>query len=531
MDRLACVDLPAFPLQLVRKRHPDWAGHPVVVVARDEPHAEVTWVDEAARAVGVLPGHRYAHALSLAPNLRADVIDAGVVAAAVDEVCGRLRAYSPEVEACADAPGVFWLDATGLERLFRSLQRWAREIYADLRGHGFEAALALGYTRFGTYAVARSNRSGVTVFRDEASEHGAARDVPLARLGVEPRLRDQLRRLGVVTVGELIHLPAGGVLERFGSEALRLHRLAAGEQWDPLRPRAPREPVERHLIFDDPERDTERILHALRGALDALLEQLLRARQVLSRVFLEFVLDHAQVDEGRRGRRRSRGSRRGRAGAGVRYLELTGEGGQRVRIDSLRPAEPTLDAAVLMRLLRLRLESAPPAAGVRELRIRVDAQLATREQLDLFRHRPRRDLSAANEALARLRAELGDDAVRKAIVRDGHLPEAQYGWEPLDKVVLPEPRVLEARPLIRRIRARPRLLPPQDNRFREDGWLLGGLQQGPVTRVIGPYIVSGGWWSGGIHREYHFAETRRGDVLWVYYDRRRRRWFEHGRVE
>jgi len=34
-----------------------------------------------------------------------------------------------------------------------------------------------------------------------------------------------------------------------------------------------------------------------------------------------------------------------------------------------------------------------------------------------------------------------------------------------------------------------------------------------------------------VRREYHFAETQRGELLWIYYDRTRRRWFLHGRVE
>jgi len=48
--------------------------------------------------------------------------------------------------------------------------------------------------------------------------------------------------------------------------------------------------------------------------------------------------------------------------------------------------------------------------------------------------------------------------------------------------------------------------------------------------MIGPYVVSGGWWARPVHREYHFAETLRGDLLWVYYDRQRRRWFLQGEV-
>ena len=35
MDRMACVDLQAFPLQLLLKRHADWQSRPVVVVDHD----------------------------------------------------------------------------------------------------------------------------------------------------------------------------------------------------------------------------------------------------------------------------------------------------------------------------------------------------------------------------------------------------------------------------------------------------------------------------------------------------------------
>ena len=68
-------------------------------------------------------------------------------------------------------------------------------------------------------------------------------------------------------------------------------------------------------------------------------------------------------------------------------------------------------------------------------------------------------------------------------------------------------------------------------RHESDGWMPRGLKQGPVIRVLGPYVVSGGWWRRPVHREYHFAETQKGELLWIYYDRGRRRWYLHGRVE
>ena len=84
--------------------------------------------------------------------------------------------------------------------------------------------------------------------------------------------------------------------------------------------------------------------------------------------------------------------------------------------------------------------------------------------------------------------------------------------------------------LVRRLFGKPVPLSSR-SRNEPDGWMLRGLQQGPVVRVLGPYIVSGGWWRKAVHREYHFAETQKGELLWVYYDRVRRRWFLHGMVD
>jgi len=44
-------------------------------------------------------------------------------------------------------------------------------------------------------------------------------------------------------------------------------------------------------------------------------------------------------------------------------------------------------------------------------------------------------------------------------------------------------------------------------------------------------VISGGWWVQPIHREYYFTHTQRGEMLWVYYDRPRDRWFLQGAVE
>lgn len=497
MDRLACVDLPAFPLQLLLRRHPEWNELPAVVVAEDKPQGIVLWVNERARQSRVLPGQRYAHALSLARELRAGVVGARDIAEGVAAVAEMLRDFTPEVEAADGEPGVFWLDATGLGSLFKTVGVWARSIRKRLREAGFTSTVVAGFSRFGTYAVARERGRAVAVFADRDAEREAAERVPLERLDIDPGLRDTLHKLGVFSIGAFLRLPAGGLLERFGPQAFWLHSLAAGDRWDPLQPQHAPDKLEQTVLLDDPETDVERLLFSIKRALDPLLEALALSTQALSALVIDFALYRHEPDR-------------------ARHI--------------IRPAEPTLDARSLLRLVHLRLESSPPPAGVEEILLTAASVRATREQLSLFRQKPRRDLRAANEAFARLRAELGDGAVVRARLRDGHLPEARYTWEALECAAHPHPRAVEVRPLIRRIHA-PVPLPPQNHQVRDDGWLLQGLEHGAVQRFIGPYIVSGGWWHGEVHREYHFAEMKRGECLWIYYDRRRRRWFVQGQVE
>lgn len=52
-----------------------------------------------------------------------------------------------------------------------------------------------------------------------------------------------------------------------------------------------------------------------------------------------------------------------------------------------------------------------------------------------------------------------------------------------------------------------------------------------MVRMHGPFRISGGWWVKTVERDYYYVETQRGDVLWVFYDRPRRRWFLHGFVD
>ena len=202
-----------------------------------------------------------------------------------------------------------------------------------------------------------------------------------------------------------------------------------------------------------------------------------------------------------------------------------------VHTERSRPAAPTLDVVLLMNLVRLRLESLALGAGVTEVRVASRASPTAAVQQGLFVERPRRDRDAAERALARVRAEFGDEAVVRALLREAHLPEARFVWEPVGTVPLPEP----ARGGVPADGAA-HPCPPDPRCRRAAGSRVGlpvcGTQR-PDTCAISRdriwSLAAGG--DSAVRREYYFVRLRDGDMLWVYYDRRRRRWRWQGQVE
>jgi protein ImuB len=182
---------------------------------------------------------------------------------------------------------------------------------------------------------------------------------------------------------------------------------------------------------------------------------------------------------------------------------------------SIKPAEPTLDARQLLDLVRLRLEAMPLPAPASSLTLEVTGLLVTAEQMRLMTSPPRRDLAAADRALARIIAELGPDAVTRAVLQDAHLPEASFRFERLDHVCFPRPEVLQQvqePPAIRRVWAKPVEITSREH----------------MTQIAGPYVICGGWWARQVTRHYYYVETESGDLLYCFYDAERDRFMVHG---
>jgi protein ImuB len=243
------------------------------------------------------------------------------------------------------------------------------------------------------------------------------------------------------------------------------------------------EPQTQLVHFDTPEISTERLIFIVKRLLDSLMAALVAQAHAVVELTLWMKLDDRTT-----------------------------------RTEQVRPATSTLDVTQLLTLIRLRLDALRLSSGIATLRITATTCPATSEQRRLFPHHARRDPELANQAFARLRAEFGERSVVRARIGNAHLPAAQFEWEPLDRVPLrASPVVVTPRPLVRRIYAQPLPLAP-------------GFSPEPRA-VLGPYVVSGGWWGSGVCRDYYFAPAGDGNLWWVYYDHRRQRFFLQGCVE
>lgn len=486
--RLACLDTPALPLQLLLRRRPDWRHEPVVVVQDDKPTAVILWANKIAQKSAIRPGMRFAEARTLATSLRADVVEAAEIAQGVDALYRVLLRFTPYVEPDEARPGLFWLDPRGLMQLYPNLQAWSAAAHAAVRAEGFACALVIGFNRFFMVAQART-RLGVLVLDTPSQEAARAADVPLAQLDWSPTLLHALSTLGVRHVSAFLSLPGGDIRQRLGAEAEVLHRLGHAKGWVPLRPRFDVAPLRQAMQLEPPAIDHDQLLFAIKSLLHPLLDSLRTRCEALTRLQIHFDLDHAPS-----------------------------------RCEELLPASPTLDARLLLELVRLRLASAALPAPVEQIALSCVSQRVTLAQLALLEHqnKPRRDPIAAAQAIARLRAAFGDTAVTRARLCAGHLPEARFLWEPARELSAPVAMTAASpdMPLMRQVLPRPRPLSTRDKDL--------------LQVMAGPFRVSGAWWARQVERDYYFGHNSRAghdEIAWIYYDRPRRRWFLHGIVD
>ena len=141
LRRMACVDVPDLPLQMLLRKHPDYRDQPAALVAEERPEAELLLVNRHARAMRLRAGMRFGAAKSLVPELCAGAVSAVEVEECVTLLVRELQTFSPHVERDPVSAGVFYVDPSGLEQMYGG--EFSLDISAGR--DGFALAIALPY--------------------------------------------------------------------------------------------------------------------------------------------------------------------------------------------------------------------------------------------------------------------------------------------------------------------------------------------------------------------------------------------------
>lgn len=397
--RIVCALVPLFPLAARLRAEPDLRDEAVAILAGRGNKARVVAATRRARKAGVRPGFTLSQARARLPKLVARPRDPECERAAQEALLDVAESFSPRIEDAGD--GVVYLDAEGLERLFRGKDSGGKD-----KGNGEDISPDLALGR----ALAREaeTRAGVPVWVGVAASKLAARvaaedggaevvapgreaeylaQLPLDRLSPEAGTLTTLERWGVHSLGEFARLPAAEVVSRLGPAGEQLHAIARGEDPTPLVPRTPPPTFREGMELDWPLVTLEPFLFVARAALDRLVRRM----------------------EGR--------------GLGCRRLELSMElepDGHHERSITL-PA-PTRDVKTLLRLLQLDLESHAPDAPVVSFVLTAHPDRPRGAQLSLFGPEALSPDKLAT-TLARLFSLLGEDRVGSPRVADRHVPE------------------------------------------------------------------------------------------------------------
>lgn len=455
---------------------------PSVVTAR----GRVLAADPVAAAAGILPGHKLSTALGLLPGLRACERDPAREARALADLACWAGRFTPTVSLAP--PAALLLEIGGCRRLFGGIEAIVAAVLDGCRIQGWSADWAVAPTPLGARWLARAGAAAS--YERLAALQAALADLPCAVPDWPTEVVARLDAFGLRRLGELSAQPAGGLRRRIGNGPLDDLLRARGELPDPQRAFVFPERFAAGLELPSRVEFAEGLAFAAQR-LFAALAGWLQVRQSLLR---------------------------------VGTLQLTHDDGSTSALP-LRFGEPCADEGRFMRLLREHLGRLQLVAPVEALSLVADEVVARPDaSAGLF------DQAVAGEGAAacieRLRARLGDDAVRSLALHADHRPEcASRSDDPAG--------ILAAKTTSTATFGKPRplwLLPaPQPLAERVDGphW------HGPLQLVTRGERLESGWWDSGepsavgdLRRDYFVARTGEGQWAWIFRDAQG--WFLHG---
>jgi protein ImuB len=458
MTRFACVEVREFSLQAMMRMRPELRAKPVVILDGEPPFEQVRSLSRSARTLGVEPGMTKLDlemfpAVHILPRSRAEE---SIARAALLQCAGT---FSPRVEeqTCGNR-FVCVLDIMGMERLFGSEQTLCGNLRQRIEALGMEPSIAVSGNFHAARCLARGNDAKHILAAAPGMEASALASLPLTVLDLSEDHQDTFVAWGISTLGDLGKLEEAELISRLGQPGKAFRQLARGEAPHHFIPIEESFSLEERIELESPVELLDSLLFVVGVALDQLI---IRARSS--------ILALASVT-----------------------LTLNLERGE-PHTRTVRPALPTNQRQLWLKLIHLDLEAHPPPAAIVALTLRAEHGSESTVQLGLFAPQVP-ESTRLDVTLARIRSIVGEDRVGQAVLKDTHHPDA-FRMEPftVQAATTHQPEPQTKRVALRQIRPpEPVAVTLQQQQptsfvFRNKKYL--------VDSCYGPWHFSGDWWN------------------------------------
>jgi protein ImuB len=524
----ASIYVPDFSIQAVTRAEPAARERAIALVEGWPPLEKVVAINEAAAQAGIHRGMTKSQAAQfrcVETRQRSASEEQSAHAALLDIGWS----VSPRIEDTSVDSIV--VDLAGLNSLFGSEESMARLLVQ----HAYDLGLAVNAAVSENLEVAlhaARGFPGITVI-DRGEERRRMAVLPIEVFSPPAELSDTLARWGVRTCAELAALPLLELSERLGQQGVQLHEWARGASWRALILAEPKLCFEEEMALEYTIEELEPLAFLLARLLDQVCARLAARSLSAGAIRLRFELDAFRLNESASDEISAERSSRKKTYEKLFTLPV-----------------PARDSKMLLKLLRLHLQSDPPNAPIVRIFLAADAAAPRALQHGLFLPSSP-DPEKLELTLARLANVVGNTKIGSPQIPDSHRPDAFQmsrfapaadAQEQQKKAMAAGPKPLTAFRVFRPA--------PRAKVVLRDGHpahISFHNLHGEVIAASGPWRSSGEWWRAeGWNREEWEIEIRaaaagntntvevsssaepQSGIYRIYYDATCRAWFVAG---
>lgn len=493
--RFVSIWLPQLATNWFELRKPGLKKIPFVLVTPSHGRMIITAANSLAEKERIFKGMVLADARALLPTLQYFDDRPRLEIQLLQRMAEWCIRFTPG--AAVDPLGGIILDASGCPHLWGGEEAYVNDIVNRLQAKGYYAKACMADTIGAAWAFARFTNTTVV----EKEKHiDALLSLPPASLRIENETKEQLHKLGLRQIKNLLSLKHAALRRRFGPLIIQRLNQAMGTEAEFIQPVYPVEPYQERLPCIEPITQI--------GGIEIALQQLLE--KLCSRLQKE--------------------------GKGLRTAYFRG-----YRVDNktvgiqISTSRASNNVDHLFHLFQMKLSTLEPALGI-ELFVLEATKVEDHAPLqeEFWKQATGLNNNHLSELIDRISGKIGPNAIQRYLPDEHYWPERSFKKasslteEPTTEWKLDRPRPLRILPTPESIEVTAPIpdYPPMLFRYKN--------KLHKIIKADGPERIEQEWWiQDGEHRDYYAVEDEEGCRYWLFrsghYDEEKKpKWYLHG---